>query len=193
MNHVLVTVEKDRTKEGILQIIDPVGVVLHTLRAYCKADNSAAAREGNPNRTSTLKGGDTPTGLYIGTHRKSWNPITATDLRSYGAVKIDLNPVQGAEKETKSPELIEALLAMINKYKIVNVQNTNAAIAERNGRTGLLCHPGDLAPDGKRMRPTNGCIRVVGSEIIPVLSLLAGPMPWFVMEKDATPAATLVS
>lgn len=47
-------------------------------------------------------------------------------------------------------------------YRVVRLEPTggDALTAKQNGRSGLLIHGGDLASDGRSLRPTHGCVRV---------------------------------
>lgn len=183
MNYVLVTLNKDRTLDGTLEIRNgATHRVLDEARAYGKAENAAAAKAANPARNPTKRNGDTPAGAYIGTYRSWWRPATPADVRSYGAYKIDLDPVQSIAEAGANAPLSAQLTECVGHYGI-SLSTSQAARAERNGRSGLLCHAGALAASGK-MRPTNGCIRTVEEELLPLLSKLKGPMPWIVIEVD---------
>jgi hypothetical protein len=64
----------------------------------------------------------------------------------------------------------------------------DAAIAERNGRRGLLAHGGALNAQGK-LRPTHGCLRLAdGDQEQLVRTLGDEPCQWLVQERAPTVA-----
>jgi len=120
-----IKLDPDRRKPGTLIIPGILAVP-----CLCKADNTAAARAGNPTRNPLHKNGDTPTGTYIATLDGPWNHTKAM-LRSYGPhMVLRLEPTGG-----------------------------DALTAATNGRRGLAIHGGDPAADGISLRPTYGCPR----------------------------------
>lgn len=115
-----------------------------------KSDNKAAARVGNPTRSPIQRNGDTPRGSYMARVGIAY-AWTASQRRSYGPhAVVQLFPQAG-----------ECLTAM------------------KLGRSGLLIHGGDLAADGKSLRPTHGCVRLANEHqaaLVEVLRMSAEPV-----------------
>lgn len=61
----------------------------------------------------------------------------------------------------------------IHKVIYLGPVSGNAKKAEKNGRSGLLIHGGDLGSGG-RLRPTFGCIRVSNEDMKEILDLIGG-------------------
>ena len=80
----------DRRREGRLRLIDDTGDVLD-VRCLGKADNATAAKHGNPHRSPLRPYGDTPTGEYLVTAIRRYDPLHA----SFGARFIALEPIGG--------------------------------------------------------------------------------------------------
>lgn len=95
--------------------------------AYGKADSQAALEASNRSRSPTLPYGDHPFGRYRVTG--TVGPMEAL-LRTFGAGRVVLDPVEGEALEAK-----------------------------RRGRYGLLIHGGALDGQ-RRLRATHGCLRV---------------------------------
>lgn len=115
----------------------PVRYGLREISCLLRADDQAAARNGNASRDPVEPFGDTPTGMYEAIPFRRDLPATAVDvLRSYGPWGwFALRPVSG-----------------------------DALAAEKNGRFGLLIHGGDPGKGGE-LRPTFGCIRVYNADL----------------------------
>ncbi len=151
---------KDRTGYGVINMHAVVNSQwTQVVSAIClgKSDNLAAAKVLNPLRNSTKKYGDTPTGVYIATYKAWWTPADSKDLHSYGEKKIDIDPIQKAAEVKSVSPMCRILMELVALG--VDIENSDAAKAERNKRDNLLIHGGDLR-DGLVLRPTMGCIRV---------------------------------
>ena len=115
-------------------------------RCYCKADNGAADAAGNPTRDPRKRQGDTPTGKYAVTLGAICIPE-----RSYGP-----NPV----------------------LHIVPTGGDGLVRAKAEGippaLLGLMVHGGQLAEDGKSLRPTHGCIRLDDASMQTLDGMVAG-------------------
>jgi hypothetical protein len=129
--------DQDRKQVGVIRLVSAIGTEIKFYSALAKAANDTAKTNGNPDASPLLPYGDTPTGVYAVTAVVPSGPGTAyPDVHKYGDVGvIKLNPSSG-----------------------------DALLAKQNGRIGLLIHGGD--PGGNHLlRRTNGCIRMMNSEL----------------------------
>jgi hypothetical protein len=147
MLQIQVRVPRDRTRLGVLELIDAGGkTILGPVDCYCKADNASAAKFGNPSRNPERSHGDTPTGGY--------NAFVSTPPASFG------------------PEYLKKYGP--NAFLVMDPTSGQALRAKQNGRHGLLVHGGALNAQGK-LRPTFGCVRVFDADMTRLLGLIGGP------------------
>ncbi|OQP38619.1 hypothetical protein A4H97_18005 [Niastella yeongjuensis] len=142
MSKIVVQLNADRTLGGQLKVVNSSGAQQgFGFAALGKAANNDAAAHGNPGANQLFLFGDTPTGTY------SIKTITdgpyKGNTKSYGPNGVfKLDPVSG-----------------------------NAALAETNGRIGILIHGGDLGPNAQ-LRRTNGCLRMRNDEFLALKTLV---------------------
>ncbi len=143
MPKLVVTLPDDRTKTGTLSLVDDEGNNLAgPFNALGMSDPSAAAANGNPNRTSTRYMGDFPNGTYsvAGVERMGRD---SDSLHSYGPNQVlELQPTGG-----------------------------DALTARHNGRSGILIHGGDPSATGG-LRPTHGCLRLSNDDMASLLKTM---------------------
>jgi hypothetical protein len=122
------------------------GIYLYRGSGALEVLYSALGKADNPGALSIYPYGDTPTGGYDILSIAPTGPGTPyTSVRSYGtAGVIKLDPVSG-----------------------------EAATAKRNARRGLLVHGGDPGSTSL-LRRTNGCIRMMNSELADLISRMRG-------------------
>jgi hypothetical protein len=134
--------ERDRTLVGGIYLYRDSGILEVFYSALGKAAMDDAANNGNAGALPTFPYGDTPTGGYDILSIAPTGPGTAyPDIRKYGtAGVIKLDLVSG-----------------------------EAATAKQNGRTGLLVHGGDPGSTSL-LRLTNGCIRMMNSDLADLIS-----------------------
>ncbi|AGY59294.1 glucosaminidase domain-containing protein [Gloeobacter kilaueensis] len=121
----------DRRQVGRLQLVDDNDeIITGPFPVLGKADNQAAAANGNPSRDPLRKNGDTP----LGTYRVS--EVRPTDNEHY-------------PNHSYGPYGFLPLIAVSGQ----------ALHAAQNGRAGLGIHAGDPGTGGK-LRPTYGCLRL---------------------------------
>ena len=146
MAKLVVKLEKDRTLVGGIYLYRDSGVMEVFYSALGKAAMDDAATNGNPGALSIYPYGDTPTGIYdvIGIAPTGQGTPYA-NIHSYGTAGVfKLDPAAG-----------------------------DAAAAKQNGRTGLLVHGGDPGSTSL-LRRTNGCIRMMNSELADLISHVHG-------------------
>ncbi len=142
---IAVDLPSDRTRAGLLALRDSSGkVIAGPWRALGKADGKTAKTKNNPARSRVLPYGDTPTGGYKVTGAFKVGDGTSYAKKSYGIHgALRLDPVDGEAKQAM----------------------------EIGQRTGLLIHSGDLGTQ-KRLRPTNGCLRLSNDDMKALLDEL---------------------
>lgn len=161
---IFVMLSKNRSKTGLIFIIEDNKLIATPFRVLGKADNAAAAKAGNPDRDSTQVNGDTPTGEYSVPGFIETGEGTDYSDHSYGSNgAFQLTPTSG-----------------------------DALTAADNGRDGLLIHGGDLNDEGL-MRPTHGCLRVSNEDMEAIMRTLNGRIPTSakVIEEDIPPLQDL--
>lgn len=132
-----VQLDPDRTKAGAISLINKNGQTVQFLSALGKASKTDAAAHRNPGCSTLLPYGDTPLGGYNVVRIEDTSRFTGKPLNSYGNKgRIRIEPVSG-----------EALLA------------------KQNGRSGLLIHGKGADYTVNKLIVTNGCIRMLNSEI----------------------------
>src|SRR5882757_9521558 len=137
MSKLLVQLDPDRTKIGAISLIDKFGVTVQFLSALGKASRTDATAHGNPTCSTVVVFGDTPLGEYNITGIEDTSGFTGKKLASYGNKgRIRLDPTAG-----------------------------DALLAKMNGRTGLLIHGKGKDNAFTRLIVTNGCVRMLNSEI----------------------------
>jgi hypothetical protein len=136
MHRLLVTLPENRDFTGMLLVEDAKGDVVAGPFAVCgRADAAAARRHDNPSRDPLLPFGDTPLGRYrIEGVLPSGNGTERPADRYGPHGVIVLRPTAG-----------------------------DAALADANGRFHLLIQGGAPGP-GRRLRPTNGSLRLGNRE-----------------------------
>lgn len=140
---VRVKLPKDRNKTGTLTLIDPtIGLpIAGPFPVLGRAARNTATQKGNPGADSLKPYGDTPLGGYLIDRIQSNGPGTSRPVEIYGSAgSIVMDPVSG-----------------------------DAAIAEANGRTGLLIHAGRQqftpTPLPSHLKVTNGCLRMLENDL----------------------------
>jgi hypothetical protein len=142
-----------RSAAGTLTLRSSSGaVVFGPVSAGGVSDNAAAVANGNPQRSTILPFGDTPTGAYSIEKTVPTGPGTSRSASSYGQNGgIVLVPTSG-----------------------------DALLASRAGRTGLMIHGGAPSASGG-LRPTHGCVRLsdrdMGGLMASVTVLMATEAP----------------
>jgi hypothetical protein len=126
--HVLLP--KDRTKMGWFHLYGEDGEHLQAGRALGKADNDRAAKEGNPERITTLPYGDTPAGRFKLTRV---HPVSAEKQPRMGVKWL---PIEGESGDAA----------------VANQVRTSLGI--HAGRDG------DPRTQAGELVPTNGCVRI---------------------------------
>jgi hypothetical protein len=146
MSKIVVRLPKDRNYTGILRFENDKGQIeLGPFLCIGRASDLAASDAGNHSRLPLLRFGDTPTGVYKVRGIVESGPGSPYDSVLYGSEGIVLlQPTSG-----------------------------DAALAEANGRFLLAIHGGRTAAQ-RRLRSTNGCIRMYDHD----LSLLIGRLVW---------------
>lgn len=138
----MIELPKDRMRIGVLRFFDDSMGMCGAWPCLGKSSNAEAAANDNPQRLSTLRNGDTPTGTYQLLAVRSEGTAPGA-IHSYGPNPvIALNPTSG-----------DALTAKIN------------------GREGFLIHGGDLSITGA-LRPTFGCVRVSNPDMAALNGLM---------------------
>ena len=128
--------EQDRTQVGLIRLFRHSGGLVKFYSALGKAAVDDATDRGNPTCSPISLYGDTPLGRYKIIAISPSGPGTPYDSHRYGDVGvIKLDPIGG-----------------------------DALLAKSVGRTGLLVHGGDPGPHSL-LRRTNGCIRMMNSEL----------------------------
>lgn len=94
MLKVVARLASNRVKPGVLTVVEDGVTVLGPFPCLGKADNAAAAKEGNPGRDPLRRMGDTPTGEWLITRVIPAGPgMPADKYGPYGA--LDLKPFAG--------------------------------------------------------------------------------------------------
>jgi hypothetical protein len=145
MSKIIIDLPEDRNRAGVLRLVNDRGAdAAGHFPCHGKADSKTAMARGNPDRDRIKLYGDTPYGSFdiIDIVKTGENSIY--NAKNYGAHgAIRLRPREG-----------------------------EAALAAQTGRTGLLIHAGDPAPQGG-LRPTNGCIRLSNDDMKALLEAIA--------------------
>jgi len=127
----------DRAQPGALLLRDSAGkAVFGPVSAGGIADQGAANAHGNPQRSTILPFGDTPTGSYSIEKTVPTGDGTGRSAHSYGT----------------------------NGAVVLVPTGGDALLAAQAGRTGLLIHGGDASPAGG-LRATHGCVRLSNANI----------------------------
>lgn len=135
MYRLIVSLPVNRDVEGSLRLEDDDGRVIAGPFGVCgRADREAAGRHGNPSCNALLPFGDTPLGRY----------------RMTGILPTGLKDNLSADR--------------FGPYGVVVLQPMagDAALADANGRFCIVIQGGKLGP-GRRLRPTNGSLRLADS------------------------------
>lgn len=144
MSKLIVQFDPDRTKVGAISLINKFGQTIQFLSALGKASRTDATAHNNPECSTILPFGDTPLGEYKIVGIEDTSGFTGKNLNSYGNKgRIRLDPISG-----------EALLA------------------KQNGRTGLLIHGKGKDNIINKLIVTNGCIRLLNSEIFVLINAM---------------------
>ena len=137
MAEIIVQLDADRTKYGLISLVDKSGITIVSLSALGKASNTTAKNKGNPYASTLLPYGDTPLGEYEITKIENTSNYSGNKLKSYGNKgKIWLDPISG-----------------------------DALLAKNVGRTELRIHGKGKDNEYGKLIVTNGCIRMLNSEI----------------------------
>lgn len=140
---IRVKLPADRRKTGTLELVDPItGLAIYgPIPVLGRAARNTAQKHGNPSGDPTWPFGDTPTGTY--------------------RVPLVLKSGTG----TSHPADIYGSAGVV----VIEPTGGQAATAAANGRTGLLIHAGRQTPTPtplpSHLKPTNGCIRVLESDL----------------------------
>jgi|HubBroStandDraft_6_1064221.scaffolds.fasta_scaffold01118_4 hypothetical protein len=137
MHKLIVILPVNRDFEGLLRLEDQNGRLVTGPFAVCgRADGEAAARHGNSPRHTLLPFGDTPLGRY----------------RIAGILPTRGRPNLPGER--------------FGPYGVVVLKPIagDAALADANGRFHIVIQGGKLGP-GRRLRPTNGSLRVADQDL----------------------------
>ena len=136
MHKLIVSLPINREFEGRLSLEGEDGRVLAGPFPVCGfADRVAAGRHGNPSGHALLPFGDTPLGRYRITGIRATGTKTSLPAEQFGPHGvIVLTPMAG-----------------------------DAALADANGRFCVVIQGGTLAP-GRRLRPTNGALRLMDKD-----------------------------
>ena len=143
--NIIARLPSNRELLGTLDLTDENGeVLLGPLECLARSDEAYAVACGNPSRNPLLKGGDLPTGKWLGTPKHFTPPVTESVNHSYGPYG----------------------------YIALSAMSGDCLEAQANGRAGLWCHGGDLNPKytewGGR-RPTFGCLRLSNNDMYQLL------------------------
>jgi len=136
MHKLIVSLPTNREFEGSLTLEEENGRVLAGPFPVCGlADRAAAGRHGNPSGHALLPFGDTPLGRYRVAGIQATGPRTSLPAEQFGPHGvIVLTPTAG-----------------------------DAALADANGRFCIVIQGGTLA-QGRRLRPTNGALRLTDKD-----------------------------
>jgi len=136
MHKLIVSLPSNRELEGRLTLEEENGRVLAGPFPVCGlADRNAAGRHGNPSGNALLLFGDTPLGRYRIAGIHPTGRKTSLPAEQFGPHGVVvLTPAAG-----------------------------DAALADANGRFCIVIQGGTLAP-GRRLRPTNGALRLTDKD-----------------------------
>ena len=136
MHKLIVSLPLNRDFEGELRLEAENGRVLAGPFPVCgRADREAARRHGNPTGQATLPFGDTPLGRYRIAGIQATGRKTSLPVEHFGPHEVVvLTPVAG-----------------------------DAALADANGRFCILIQGGTMGA-GRRLRPTNGSLRLADKD-----------------------------
>lgn len=145
--NIIVRLPANRELLGALDLTYENGeVLLGPLDCLARSDSSYATACGNPSRNPLLKGGDLPTGKWLGTPKRFTPPVTESVNHSYGPYG----------------------------YIALSAMEGDCLEAQANGRSGLWIHSGDLNPTytWHGMRPTHGCLRLSNNDMFSLLRII---------------------
>ncbi|WP_156667885.1 L,D-transpeptidase [Rhizobium sp. WYCCWR10014] len=147
---IRVKLPANRRNTGTLEMFDTItGLrVFGPVPALGRGARETAAAHGNPDGISTQPFGDTPTGGY------------------------NLPMVLKSGAGTNHPADVYGSAGVI----VMEPVSGDALTARQNGRTGLLIHSGrqvaSPTPLPSHLRPTNGCIRVLESDLAALIQAM---------------------